>query len=235
MLSPTYIASLLLGLAQIPSIVASPVSLKNSTDFVVTLTASDYFPNAKGDLSPFDVDCLFAGYDADTRAWLTSLDPASATTDEGKAIILTEAAYSKKFDAGDLDMVEDVESMLAQVAGNNTSLAKRTSSSTYATSSRHAVKWSACAAVFSCLSGKTCSFDLVTDKAPRSKCESHGGSHCCVSWSTYKVRAAFFSTTWTSCNSEVEAEGLTKASCEGHGSSSQGGDVCLSNRATGCT
>lgn len=195
MISSTIVASLLFGLAQILSIVAKPVASNNSTDVIVTLSASDYIPNAKGNLSLFDVDCLFSGYDADTRAWLISLGPASATTDEGKAIILTEAAYSKRFDANDLDMVEDVEYMLAQVAGNTTSLGKHTGSSTFSTSSRHVVKWSACATFFSCISGKRCSFDLVTDKAPRSKWMSRGGSHCCISWSTYKVRAAFFYTT----------------------------------------
>ncbi|KAJ5799813.1 uncharacterized protein N7518_001881 [Penicillium psychrosexuale] len=77
-----------------------------------------------------------------TEAWLTSLDPHSANSDEEKARILTEAAYAKKF-----------------------------------------------------------------------------------SWSTYNVRAGFFSTTWTACNQEVQAEHKTSASCEGFGTSDQGGDV----------
>ncbi|KAJ5888315.1 hypothetical protein N7495_008356 [Penicillium taxi] len=233
MISSTIVASLILGLAHIPSIIAQPVA-SNSTDVLISLTASDYFPNAKGNLSLFDVDCLFSINDADTRSWLSSLDPASATTDEGKAIVLTEAAYSKKFDANDLDMVEDVEEILALVAGNTTSLEKRSGSSTFSTSSRHAVKWTKCGAFLACVSGYSCGLDITIDSAPRSKCATRGGSLCCLSWSTYKVRAAFFSTTWTSCNSEVKAEDLTEASCEGHGSSAQGGDVCLSNRATHC-
>lgn len=39
----------------------------------------------------------------------------------------------------------------------------------------------------------------------------------------------------TACNSEVQAELMSDASCEGYGTSDQGGDVCLSNRANGCT
>ncbi|KAJ6121960.1 hypothetical protein N7512_004425 [Penicillium capsulatum] len=130
-------------------------------------------------------------------------------------------------------MAEDVQYLPDTVAGNATkSLTKR---SNFSTDSRHAVIWSACASFFSCISGTACSFNLETAKAPRSHCEQHGGSNCCISWSTYNVRVGFFSTTWTACNNEVQAEGKTQASCEGYGSGEQGDDVCLSDRATGCT
>ncbi|KAJ5765396.1 hypothetical protein N7520_004955 [Penicillium odoratum] len=126
-----------------------------------------------GKLSPFDADCLFSSYDADTRAWLISLDPASATTDEGKAVIVTEAAYPKKFDANDLDMVEDVEFMLAQVAGNTTSLGERTGSSTFSASSRHVV-YGALARPF---------FHALVEKAVALTFDGRGSSQqVCVPW-----------------------------------------------------
>lgn len=147
--------------------------------------------------------------------------------------MLTEAAYARKFDEAHPDMAEDVQSLLSAVAGNaSTSLSKRSS---FRTDSRHAVIWSSCASFFSCISGTTCSFNLQVNRAPRSHCEQHGGSNCCISWSTYDVRVGFFSATWTACKDEVAAEHKTRASCEGFGSSDQGGDVCLSERANGCT
>lgn len=233
MYTPAIIAGLLLTLSQISSGAALPAPATEASDFVVSHVASEYFPHSKGDLSPFDIDVRFANYDTDTKSWLTGLDPHSGSTDEEKARMLTEAAYARKYDDNDVDMNEDVQSLLAAVAGNaTTTLAKR---SNFVTDSRHAVIWSACASFFSCISGTTCSFDLQTNKAPRSHCEQHGGSNCCISWSTYNVRVGFFSTTWTACNNEVQAEHKTKASCEGYGSGDQGGDVCLSDRANGCT
>ena len=211
--------------------VAQPV---NASSFIVTHAASDHFPNAKGDLSPFDVDVKYIGYDAATQSWLASLDPASGANDEEKARILTEAAYAKPFDANNTDMTADVNSLLATIAGNATNLQERDGSS-FRVSKKHAVNWSVCAGVLSCLSGTTCGFSVDIGKAPRSQCVSQGGQNCCISWSTYNVRAGFFSSTWTTCNDEVEAQEETEASCEGYGSSSQGGDVCLSNRATHCT
>lgn len=231
MFSPAIIAGLVLGLSQIPSCVAKPV---NASDFIITHVASDYFPHAKGDLSAFDVDVRYHGYNATTQSWLTSLNPASGTSDEEIAIMITEAAYAKPFNANDPDMTEDVKSLLAAIDGKTPALERRDGSS-FRTASAHAVKWASCAGVFSCLSGTTCSFSLDIGKAPRSDCVSQGGSNCCISWSSYNIRAGFFTTTWTTCNSEFNAEKRSTGSCEGYGSSSQGGDVCLSNRATGCT
>ncbi|KAF9252992.1 hypothetical protein DTO013E5_621 [Penicillium roqueforti] len=238
MLSSTIITSLILGLSQLSTGIALPSTPPPTPEpgFIINHVASDYFPNSKGDLSAFDVDVHYVGYSSATEAWLTSLDPHSATSDEEKARILTEAAYAKKYDENDADMAGDVESLLAHVAGNVTTttagIAKR---STFSTSAAHAVLWSACGTVFSCIAGTTCQFDLQINRAPRSRCEAQGGSNCCVSWSTYNVRAGFFSSTWTACNQEVQAEHKINASCEGFGTSDQGGDVCLSNRATGCT
>ena len=228
---PAIIAGLLLGLAQIPSGVAQPF---NASNFIIKHTASDYFPNAKGDLSPFDVHAQFVGYDGTTQSWLTGLDPASGNSDKEKAQMMTEAAYAKPFDPNDPDMTEDVNSLLATIAGNSTALQRR-DSSTFSVAAAHAVKWSTCAGVLSCLSGTTCTFSLDVGKAPRSQCQSQGGVNCCISWSNYNIRAGFFSATWTTCNDEVTAQKRSTASCEGYGSSGQGGDVCLSNRATGCT
>lgn len=237
MIFPTIIAGLLVGLSQFPGGLAQPTSPANATGFIITHAASDYFPHAKGDLTPYDVDVHYVGYDADTQSWLTALNPASGASDRHKAIMMTEAAYAKPFDETDPDMTDDVNSLLAAVAGNTTtsSLERRAAGSSFKVATAHAVKWTSCAGVLSCLSGTTCSFSLNVGKAPRSQCQSQGGSNCCISWSNYNIRAGFFSTTWTTCNSEVTAEKRSTASCEGYGSGSQGGDVCLSNRANGCT
>lgn len=236
MLSTTIITSLILGLSQLTSVSALPSTSTASTGFIINHVAADYFPYSKADLSAFDVDVRFVGYSAATEAWLSSLDPHSASSDEEKARMLTEAAYAKKYDDNDPDMADDVASLLAHVAGNvtvaNKGIEKRSS---FKTSAAHAVLWSACGTVFSCISGTTCTFDQQIGKAPRSHCEQQGGASCCVSWSTYTVRAGFFSSTWTACNQEVQAEQKRSASCEGYGTGDQGGDVCLSNRASGCT
>ena len=231
MFSTAIVTGLLLSLLQVPSVVAQPV---NASSFIVKHTASDYFPNAKGDLSPFDVHAQFVGYSASTQSWLTGLNPASGNSDNDKAKMMTEVAYAKPFDDNDPDMTEDVNSLLAAIAGNSTALQRR-QASTFQVATSHAVKWATCAGVYKCVTGTTCSFDLAVGKAPRSQCQSQGGSNCCISWSTYKVRVGFFSSTWTTCNDEVTAQGKSQASCEGYGSSAQGGDVCLSNRASGCT
>ena len=233
MFSPTIIASLLLGLSQIQSAVAQPV---NASSVTITHLASDYFPNAKGDLSPFDVDVQFTGFNATTQSWLAGLNPASGASDEEKARLMTAAAYAKPFDANDPNMTEDVDSLLAAVAGNaTTAVQKRTGTSYFTVAAGHAVVWHACQAFFGCVSGTTCTYSIAQNEAPRSQCQQVGSSTCCISWSNYNVQAGFFSTTWTTCNAEVTAQGDSSASCEGHGSSAQGGDVCLSNRATGCT
>ncbi|KAJ5747425.1 uncharacterized protein N7511_009121 [Penicillium nucicola] len=223
MFTSTIFTGLILGLAQVPSSFALPAAEATQNDFTISHVASDYFPHSKSDLSAFDVDVRYVGYTPATQAWLTSLDPHSGSSDEDKARMLTEAAYAKPYDDNDTDMASDVQAMLARIAGNSTttssSIQKR---STFSTSAAHAVVWTACGAFFSCVSGQTCTFSEDIQKAPRSHCESHGGSNCCISWSNYNVRAGFFSTTWTTCNEEVAAEGKTSASCEGYGSSDQG-------------
>jgi hypothetical protein len=233
MFTSTIITSLILGLTRLPSSYALPATEATQKGFIINHVASDYFPHSKSDLSAFDVDVRYVGYTPATESWLTALNPHSGTSDEDKARMLTEAAYAKKYDDNDVDMANDVQALLAHVAGNSTSTIEKRSS--FATSAAHAVIWEACKGFFACIAGETCSFNQDIGKAPRSHCESHGGSNCCISWSTYNVRAGFFATTWTTCNEEVKAEGKTSASCEGYGSSDQGGDVCLSNRASGCT
>ena len=234
MLSSTIISGLLLGLYQIHSGVAQPVE---ANSFIVSHAASDHFPNAKGDMSPFDVDVRYTGYSAATQSWLTSLDPATGTNDEEKAKMITAAAYAKPFDANDPDMAADLNAMMATIAGNatTTGLHKRDGPS-YDVSTAHAIKWGACAAFFGCISGTYCTFSIDVGQAPRSDCQEQGGSNCCISWSNYNVRAGFFSATWTNCNNEVTLQQRDTASCEGYGgSAANGGDVCLSNRANGCT
>ena len=187
-------------------------------------------------MSKYDISAEFISYDAATQAWLSGLDPSTGKSDDEKAQIILSAAYAKPFDSTDPDMTGDRDDMLSAVAGKITSssLSKR-AGSRFEVSTSHAVKWGVCSAVLSCLSGATCSFTQTINKAPRSKCQSAGGQSCCLSWSDYTVKAGFFQTTWTTCNNEVKAQGKTSASCEGYGSVSQGGDVCLSSRAAGCT
>ncbi|OBT63710.1 hypothetical protein VE03_06184 [Pseudogymnoascus sp. 23342-1-I1] len=231
MIVSTIITGLLLGLSHSPAVVALPAE---ANSVVVTHIASDYFPNAKGDLTHFNVDARYVGYSPETQSWLANIDPSSGKTDEEKAILLIEAAYAHAFDPLDADMATDLTALLAANAGSApVSTIERRSS--FQVSVAHAVKWASCAGVFSCLSGTTCTFNLNIGKAPRSQCQNQGGSSCCISWSDYNIRVGFFSTTWTACNSEVQAEQKSDASCEGYGTSDQGGDVCLSNRANGCT
>lgn len=204
------------------------------SSFVVEHYANDLFPHSKGNLSAWDVSVEFIGYNSSMQSWLTSIDPTVGESDEQKAELLLGAAYARPFDQTDMDMVSDRESILAIVDGNM-SLLKRQQQTTFRTAAAHAVIWSTCSGAMSCIAGVTCGLSIDIGKAPRSKCQSQGGQNCCVSWSTYNVRAGFFQRTWTNCNEEVKDEGLTRASCEGYGSDSQGGDCCLSNRGTGCT
>jgi len=216
-------------------VIAQPTATDQSS-FIVEHYANDLFPHSKGNLSAWDVTVEFIGYNSSMQSWLTSINPAAGESDEYKAEMLLEVAYAKPFDQTDVDMVSDRESILAIVAGNTTtSLLKRQHETTFRVATAHAVAWTTCSTVLACLSGTTCTYSLDVGKAPRSKCQSKGGQNCCISWSTYHVRALFFQRTWTNCDQDVHDDGLYKASCEGYGSSTQGGDVCLSNRATGCT
>ncbi|KAJ7252192.1 hypothetical protein C8J57DRAFT_1665008 [Mycena rebaudengoi] len=152
------------------------------------------------------------------ESWLTSLEPHSGATDEDKAKTLMSVAFAKPFDPSDKDVVNDTQALLDTVAGKTP--AQRSISATRNSSSLPAMSF--------------CGTHALHSSPPRSQCQNQGGQNCCISWSTYKVQAGFFSTTWTTCNQEVNYDGDSSASCEGK-SSTQGGDVCLSNRATGCT
>lgn len=196
-----------------------------------------YFPHALSDLSKWDVSTHYTGYNRTMESWLQSLDPASGASDREKAAILVSAAYAKEFSERDVDMVTDRDELIMAIKGQSKPrdvglLDKRNSQ--YIISHAHVVVWHACSAFFSCVSGTSCSFSIDVGKAPRSKCENQGGQNCCISWSTYKVQAGFFSRTWTNCNAEVNNEHDNSASCEGKGDNT-GGDVCLSNRGSGCT
>lgn len=230
MFSSAIITSLVLGLSQIHGGVAKPV---NASSVTITLAASDHFPHAKADLSPFDIDAKYIGYNATTLSWLASLNPASGTSDEEKARIMTEAAYAKPFDANDPDMAADVNSLLDNISGKSTALGKRDLG--VQVSSSNEVPWSLCSQYLSCASGVSCGFYLDTTREPRSQCSSQGGSNCCISWSRYDISPGFFPTTWNDCNDEVLSRSLGSASCKNFGQTSQNGDICLSNRATHCS
>ncbi|KAJ7192360.1 hypothetical protein GGX14DRAFT_480225 [Mycena pura] len=232
-------AAVILGLSSVRIALASPAPApvnEFATDggIVVTHNAADYFPHAVGDLSAWDISTRFTGYNSTMESWLTSIDPHSGATDEDKAKALMSVAFAKPYDPADRDMASDVQALLDTVAGKTTSTAVDRRDSSFIVSTKHIVVWHTCTAFFSCVSGTTCSFDLQIGSAPRSQCQSQGGQNCCISWSTTKLQVGFFSTTWTTCNQEVNDDGDTSASCEGK-STTQGGDACLSNRATGCT
>ncbi|KAJ7642436.1 hypothetical protein DFH06DRAFT_1214742 [Mycena polygramma] len=234
-------AAVIVGLASVRIALATPApALAPVNEFatdggiIVTHNATDYFPHAVGDLSAWDISTRFTGYNSTMESWLTSIDPHSAATDEDKAKALISVAFAKPYDPANTDMASDVQALLDTVAGKATSMAVDRRDSSFTVSFSNIVVWHTCAAFFSCVSGTTCSFNLQIGSAPRSQCQNQGGQNCCISWSTYNVQVGFFSTTWTACNQEVVAEGDTSASCEGR-SDTQGGDVCLSNRATGCT
>lgn len=208
--------------------------------FRLTMSAVDAFPKAVGNLSTFDIDVNYIGYNSSVQSWLQSLNPSTASTDDEKARILTEAAYARSFDENDADMAADHAALLAAVDGNmqpaddaGFALSKR-ATNRFVTSAAHAVIWHTCAAAFSCLVGVTCKKSITVNHAPRDECRAVGGQNCCVSWSDYDVKYGFFQRTYSECNSAVNDQHLTKASCEGYGETA-GGDVCLSNRAKHCT
>ncbi|KAJ5979879.1 hypothetical protein N7481_007177 [Penicillium waksmanii] len=205
---------------------------EDPSGFIISFVASDYFPKSKGNLSLYDVDAYYSNYDANTTSWLKALDPNTGATDEDKAKLLTEAAYAKKFDEQDSDMVEDAQSLLAAVFGN---ISASVDVPAFQLSSRHAVIWEDCISFFACKSGKRCAFRLKTNRRPRNVCEQRGGSHCCISWSTYTISRWLFASTWTYCDGLVREQGKTSASCKGFGSRNERGNICLSNRAGSCT
>ncbi|KAG8528573.1 uncharacterized protein KY384_006260 [Bacidia gigantensis] len=234
------LAGLCLSASQLWSTTAAQPTPQDSTSFDIYHNVSALFPNSKSDLSRFDVDARFHGYNSSVQSWMTSLDPSTGSTDEQKAELVTAAAYAKPYDPTDPEMVQDVHDLLAAVNGTTAAITTRDlevrQGSRFILGAGHAVVWGACATFYSCISGTTCAFDVKIDQAPRSQCQQVAQSNCCVSWSTYKVRAGFFTSTWTTCDDEVKAQGKTEVSCEGYdGSGSQGGDVCFSNRPNGCT
>ncbi|KAJ7859835.1 hypothetical protein B0H14DRAFT_2577000 [Mycena olivaceomarginata] len=228
MLSSSFnFAGVILGLASVRIAFASPSPApvnEFATDggIVITRKAADYFPHVVGDLSPWDISTRFTGYNSTMESWLTSLDPHSGATDEDKAKTLMSVAFAKPFDPSDKDMVDDMQALLDTVAGRTTSTAVAERDAQFIVSASHVVLWHACAAFFS----------LAKHRAASAR--ARAARTACISWSTYNVQAGFFSTTWTACDQEVSDDGDSSASCEGK-SSTQGGDVCLSNRATGCT
>lgn len=208
-----------------------------SKGFEVHHNVLDYFPHAIGDVSRWNVAVGLHGYNETFEQWITSINPHTALSDEEKAEMLIAAGHIRPFDYNDVEMTSEKEALLGAVAGETAEDLERRLEmrySQYIVSKAHVVVWHACQAFFGCVSGSTCKFSIDVGKAPRSHCENHGGSNCCISWSTYNVQAGFFSRTWTNCNAEVNNDHLSSASCEGKGDNT-GGDVCLSNRASGCT
>ncbi|KAJ3495731.1 hypothetical protein NLG97_g3177 [Lecanicillium saksenae] len=208
-----------------------------SKGFEIHHKVTDYFPNALGNVERWDVAAAYHNYNETMEQWLKSIDPHTASSDEEKAEMIIAVSYAKPFDYNDIDMTTEKEALLGAVAGETAEDLERRLErrfTQYIVSHAHVVVWHACKAFFDCVSGHSCQFTIDIGKAPRSHCENRGGQNCCISWSTYKVQAGFFSRTWTECDAEVNTKHTDSASCEGK-SDSNGGDVCLSNRASGCT
>lgn len=148
-----------------------------------------------------------------------------------KRLRIQRRSPTRSYSIRRMHMTEDFNSLLTAIADNVTVLQKCDSS---VIDTAHAVESSVYTDVFSCLSGPTYSFGLDVGRSPRSQCVKPVGQNYYISWSDYNTRQTFFSTTWTLCNNDITATRRSLASCEDYGSSSDGGDVCLSNRATEC-
>jgi len=201
----------------------------------VSVAMSDLFSDVTSPLSGFDLDVGYTNYN--TTLFQKIADDLAAHKNNSlldKLAAVVSVLYGKEYRQGiDPEMDEDFHRLNSTVhPGNYNSLDTRANAYvTWATS--HAINLGTCAAFLSCISGTTCSFFVTIGKAPRSRCESQGGQNCCMSWADYNVQAGFFKVTWTTCYNSRPAD---NESCEGHDNGSgNGGDVCFSNRSTGCT
>jgi hypothetical protein len=200
----------------------------------VSITASDLFSNVPHPLSGFDINVGYTNYNK-TLFQKVADDLAAHEKSSllDKVATVLSVLYNKEYRHGiDPHMDEDYDRLSSTVRPENYSIGMRANPYiTWATN--HVIKLTTCAAFLSCISGTNCSFFVTINQAPRSRCESQGGQNCCMSWANYDVKAGFFKATWTTCYNSRPND---TESCEGYDNGSgNGGDVCFSDRASGCT
>jgi hypothetical protein len=189
------------------------------------------FPSSLADLSGFNLDVGYTNYNTTLFQQVADDFGNTAASPDTKVVAAVSVLHGKEYRKGvDAYQDEDFNRLSALVnPGVYSDLIQR-QHFTWATD--YAINLVSCSAFLSCISGTTCGFDLTVDSAPRSRCESQGEQNCCISWSTYDVKADFFEYAWITCYYSRPGD---VDSCEGHDDGSgQGGDVCFSNRANGC-
>jgi hypothetical protein len=198
----------------------------------VTVDMAKLFPNSTADLSGFNLDVGYTNYNTTLFQQVANDLGNAGASPETKVAAAVSVLHGKEYRKGADDNYDEDFLRLSTMAAPELQgdLAKR---QYIAWAAGHAINLVTCSAFLSCISGSTCGFYVTVGQAPRSRCESQGGENCCMSWSTYQVKVGFFQQTWTTCyNSRPGNE----ESCEGYDNGSgQGGDVCFSNRANGCT
>ncbi|KAI0555773.1 hypothetical protein F4679DRAFT_577897 [Xylaria curta] len=199
---------------------------------IVTIDAPKVFPDSPANLTGFNIEAGYTNYN-ETFFHNMANDLSPAAPLETRVGAVVGALYGKEYVESEPDMAEDFH-RLFQMAHPVTAMDLIPSRNAYWTwSKNNAVSLAVCAGFMSCISGYTCNFYVTINQAPRSRCEVQGGQNCCMTWANYNVKAGFFSITWAQCyNSRPD----DNESCEGHDNGSgNGGDVCFSNRADGCT
>jgi hypothetical protein len=199
----------------------------------VTIDAAKLFPGAATDLSGFNVDVGYTNYNVTLFDKVAhDLEDAHASPD-AKVAAVVSALYGKEYRTGASADHDEDHHRLAVMANPSAHGALDERDSYVAWAAGHAINLVTCAGFLSCISGASCNFYVTVNQAPRSRCENQGGENCCMSWANYDVKAGFFKATWTTCYSSRPSD---TDSCEGYDNGGgNGGDVCFSNRATGCT
>jgi hypothetical protein len=199
----------------------------------VTVDASKMFPGAAADLSGFSLDVGYTNYNVTLFDKLAHDLENAHSTPAIKVAAVVSALYGQEYRTGFSAEHDEDHHRLSVMANPSAhgSLAERQSYVAWA--SGHAINLVTCAGFLSCISGTTCNFYVTINQAPRSRCENQGGQNCCLSWANYDVKAGFFKATWTTCYNSRPSD---TDSCEGYDNGGgNNGDVCYSNRSTGCT
>ncbi|KAI1768965.1 hypothetical protein GGR53DRAFT_318119 [Hypoxylon sp. FL1150] len=198
----------------------------------VTIDVAKLFPGTPANLSGFSIDAGYTNYN-ESFFHKVADDLAANSTIEAKVSAVVGALHGQEYLESNSDMLENYNRLL-QMAHPGSAAALMARDNAYITWAKsHAIALGTCAGFLSCVSGSSCNFYVTINKAPRSRCENQGGQNCCMSWANYDVKAGFFKATWTTCYNSAPDN---TESCEGHDNGSgNGGDVCFSNRATGCT
>jgi hypothetical protein len=196
----------------------------------VTIDVAKMFPGAAADLSGFNLDVGYTNYNV-TLFDKIAHDLANAHASPATRIAaVVSTLYGKEYRAGvSADYDEDHHRLTVMASSaEHGDLGERDAYAVW--SGSNAINLSTCGNYLGCISGATCPFYVAPSQAPRSRCENQSGQNCCLSWANYNVQAFFFAQAWNLCNN-----GLSN-SCEAHDNGAGGGgDVCFSNRATGCT